>query len=284
MVKSEPREMREQRRAAELQQAQTRLERLLQAQQEDRASVRERDVLGRIGRAAGTEFERGIADFGQATTSPFRLERSAEFDEETTGTPEAVSRLQQLIREQALPEQQRALEQGKIALQQQGVRGPEAALMLQRQQNRLQSDLANRAEQVALQQALSDRDVRQQFASQRAMQEAAQARADRTAQQEFARQRALASQEKSFAKGLKASNRPRFNEQKQARSIDSFVGLPGEQRTKLSEEQTGLGRIEQRSQSNQSNQSTTQPMSSFQKQMQQQLQQLQQLQKRGVRR
>jgi hypothetical protein len=168
--------MREQRRAAELQQAQTRLERLLQAQQEDRASARERDILGRIGRAAGTEFKRGISDFKQATTSPFRLGRSAEFDAETTGTPAettgtpaAVSRLQQLIREQALPEQQRALEQGRIALQQAGVRGPEAALMLQRQQNRLQSDLANRAEQVALQQALSDRGVRQQFASQRAM-------------------------------------------------------------------------------------------------------------------
>lgn len=243
MAKSEPREMREQRRAAELQQAQTRLERLLQAQQEDRASARERDILGRIGRAAGTEFERGIADFEQATTSPFRLARSAEFDAETTGTPAAVSRLQQLIREQALPEQQRALEQGRIALQQAGVRGPEAALMLQRQQNRLQSDLANRAEQIALQQALSDRSVRQQFASQRAMQEAAQARADRTAQQEFARQRALASQEKAFAKDITAEGRPVFDEQRQARSIDTFVNLPTEEKRKEATTQTGQGRV-----------------------------------------
>jgi hypothetical protein len=244
MAKSEPREMREQRRAAELQQAQTRLERLLQAQQEDRASARERDILGRIGRAAGTEFKRGISDFKQATTSPFRLGRSAEFDAETTGTPAAVSRLQQLIREQALPEQQRALEQGRIALQQAGVRGPEAALMLQRQQNRLQSDLANRAEQVALQQALSDRSVRQQFASQRAMQEAAQARADRTAQQEFARQRALASQEKAFAKDITAEGRPVFDEQRQARSIDTFVNLPTEEKRKEAITQTGKGRVE----------------------------------------
>jgi len=245
-------------------------ERLLGVQEDiqKRADQRALDLARSQGEQASKQYGKSMADFNIASS----------------GSPESISKLQMLIRQQALPEQQRALEQGKIALQQQGVRGPEAALMLQRQQNRLQSDLANRAEQVALQQALSDRDVRQQFASQRAMQEAAQARADRTAQQEFARQRALASQEKSFAKGLKASNRPRFNEQKQARSIDSFVGLPGEQRTKLSEEQTGLGRIEQRSQSNQSNQSTTQPMSSFQKQMQQQLQQLQQLQKRGVRR
>lgn len=214
-----------QRRGAETQQGQTRLESILAAQEADRASARERALLGEIGQQAGVEYERGISDFQQATGTPFRLGRSAEFDAETTGTPAAVTRLQELIRQQALPEQQRAAAQGRIALQQAGVRGPEAALMMQRQQNRMQTDLANRAEQVALQQALADRSVRQQFAAQRGMQEAAQARADRTAQQEFARQRALGAQEKAFAKGVTAEGRPQFDIAEQARSFDTFKSL-----------------------------------------------------------
>jgi hypothetical protein len=89
----------------------------------------------------------------------------------------------------------------------------------------MQTDLANRAEQVALQQALADRGVRQQFAAQRGMQEAAQARADRTAQQEFARQRAINAQEKAFAKGVKAEGRPQFDIANQARGFDTFKSL-----------------------------------------------------------
>ena len=221
------------RREAERQQAQTRLESILAAQEADRASARERPLLGEIGQQAGVEYERGISDFQQTTGMPFRLGRSAEFDAETTGTPAAVTRLQELIRQQALPEQQRAAAQGRIALQQSGVRGPEAALMMQRQQNRMQTDLANRAEQVALQQALADRGVRQQFAAQRGMQEAAQARADRTAQQEFARQRAINAQEKAFAKGVKAEERPQFDIANQARGFDTFKSIKKEQtRTK----------------------------------------------------
>jgi hypothetical protein len=232
-----------QRRAAETQQGQTRLESILAAQEADRASARERALLGEIGQQAGVEYERGISDFQQATGTPFRvsggpfrLGRSAEFDAETTGTPAAVTRLQELIRQQALPEQQRAAAQGRIALQQAGVRGPEAALMMQRQQNRMQTDLANRAEQVALQQALADRGVRQQFAAQRGMQEAQQARAermseieqaraDRAAQQEFARQRAINAQEKAFAKGVTAEGRPQFDAAEQAKSFDTFKSL-----------------------------------------------------------
>jgi len=201
----------EQRRAAEYQQAQTRLQTILGEQQADRNSARERQLLGLIGTEAGSQFDRGISDFQRASTTPFNLQRSSEFDAETTGTPEAVTRLQQLIREQALPEQQRALAQGKIALQQAGVRGPEAALMQQRQQNRMQTDLANRAEQIALQQALSDRGIRQQFASQRGLQQVAQARADRAAQQQFARDRAIGSQEKSFGRNVTAQGRQRFS-------------------------------------------------------------------------
>ena len=201
----------DQRRAAEYAQAQTRLQTILGEQQADRNSARERQLLGLIGTEAGSQLDRGISDFQRASTTPFNLQRSSEFDAETTGTPEAVTRLQKLIREQALPEQQRALAQGRIALQQAGVRGPEAALMQQRQQNRMQTDLANRAEQIALQQALSDRGIRQQFASQRGLQQVAQARADRAAQQQFARDRAIGSQEKSFGRNVTAEGRQRFS-------------------------------------------------------------------------
>lgn len=120
----------------------------------ERQRREERDVAGIVGREAQSQFQSGLSDFQRSTS----------------GQPEQISRLQQLIREQALPEQQRAMEQGRIALQQQGVRGPEAALMLQQQANAMQTDLANRAEQVALQQALQDRQAQQEFARQRAMQ------------------------------------------------------------------------------------------------------------------
>jgi hypothetical protein len=120
----------------------------------ERQRREERDVAGIVGREAQSQFQSGLSDFQRATS----------------GQPQQITRLQQLIREQALPEQQRAMEQGRIALQQQGVRGPEAALMLQQQANALQTDLANRAEQVALQQALQDRQAQQEFAMKRAMQ------------------------------------------------------------------------------------------------------------------
>tara|TARA_R110002167_G_scaffold85408_2_gene231619 strand:+ start:13741 stop:14370 length:630 start_codon:yes stop_codon:yes gene_type:complete len=126
----------------------------------------QRGALGMQGREAAGQFTTGVSDF-----------RS-----NTEGTPQQVGRLQQLIREQALPEQQRAMRQGRVSLQQKGVRGPEAALMMQRQSSAMQTDLANRAEKVALQQALQDR----------------------TARQKFARDRAMGAQAKSFQKGLRA--------------------------------------------------------------------------------
>ena len=75
-------------------------------------------------------------------------------------TPAAISKLQNLIRAQALPEQRAAASQARLALEQQGVRGPESALLQAMQTNRLQGELANRAEQIALQQSLADRDTR----------------------------------------------------------------------------------------------------------------------------
>ena len=80
----------EQRREAEYQQAQTRLQTILGEQQADRNSARERQLLGLIGTEAGSQFDRGISDFQRASTTPFNLQRSAEFEAETTGTPFAT--------------------------------------------------------------------------------------------------------------------------------------------------------------------------------------------------
>lgn len=85
-----------------------------------------------------------------------------DFNQATTGTPEAVSRLQQLIRDQALPEQQRAMSLGNISRQQQGVRGIDSSVLAQQQSNALNKDLAMQAEGMALEQALRDRQARQQ--------------------------------------------------------------------------------------------------------------------------
>lgn len=100
---------------------------------------------------------------------------------ELTGTPEAINRLQSLIRERALPEQQQALSRTKLAQQQAGVRGPEATLMAQQQATKMGTDLARAAEEVALKQALSDRGLRQQEALRR-----------QQSAEEFEKQQALA--------------------------------------------------------------------------------------------
>tara|TARA_R110000824_G_scaffold5678_3_gene26271 strand:- start:313 stop:909 length:597 start_codon:yes stop_codon:yes gene_type:complete len=88
-----------------------------------------------------------------------------DFNQSTTGTPEAVTRLQQLIREQALPEQQRAMNLGNIQRQQQGVRGIDAAVLGQQQSNQMNQQLARQAEGIGLRQALQDRQARQQQAA-----------------------------------------------------------------------------------------------------------------------
>lgn len=112
-------------------------------------------ALGRSGQErAASQFQRSMSDFAR----------------DTTGTPTQISRLQNLIRQQALPEQRRAMAQGRLALEQQGVRGPESALLQQMQSNRLQESLANRAQQVALQQALADRQTRAKLAAEQSMQ------------------------------------------------------------------------------------------------------------------
>jgi hypothetical protein len=115
---------------------------------------REKDLLRSTSKEAQKQYERAMQQFGQATS----------------GTPQAVTRLQQLIRERSLPEQQRAMAQGRISRQQQGVRGIDAAVLEQQQANALQRQLAQDAENVALQQQLKDREMKQKLAAQQATQ------------------------------------------------------------------------------------------------------------------
>lgn len=138
------------------------------AQQKELAMEQFAKELGILsGTQAGQEeaLQRAQDIYGQASAR-FGALQQADIPE-LTGTPEAITRLQGLIRERALPEQQQALSRTKLAQQQAGVRGPEAALMAQQQATRMGTDLARAAEEVALKQALSDRRLRQQEALRR---------------------------------------------------------------------------------------------------------------------
>ena len=81
-----------------------------------------------------------------------------------SGTPQEITQLQEFIREKALPEQQQALRQTKVALTQAGVRGPDAALQAAMASSRMGTDLARATQEVALRQALEDRSLRQKEA------------------------------------------------------------------------------------------------------------------------
>jgi hypothetical protein len=130
-------------------------ERLLGAQEDiqKRADERALELARSQGKQALKQYGKSMADFNIASS----------------GSPESISKLQMLIRQQALPEQQRALSQGRLALQQQGVRGIDAALLQQKQANQLNKQLAMDAEKIALQQSLADRQARQQLAAQSAL-------------------------------------------------------------------------------------------------------------------
>jgi hypothetical protein len=91
------------------------------------------------------------------------------FMKQTEGTPQEVSKLQELIRRGALKEQQQALSRGKLAQTQAGVRGPEAALMSQMQASEMGENLARAVEEVGLREALRRGQAREQFAQQQAM-------------------------------------------------------------------------------------------------------------------
>ena len=132
------------------------------------AQERMQTEQGRLGRKTRLDELRLSQDIGRSAQQrgESALNRFlGSFEQSTSGTPQQVTRLQSLIREQALPEQQRAMAQGNIARQQAGVRGIDASVLAQRQANQLNKQLAMQAEQVGLQQALADRRARQNLYS-----------------------------------------------------------------------------------------------------------------------
>lgn len=126
---------------------------------EEQLVQRQAELLGR---------ERGQEEaLGRATG--IRRVGESEFERATTGTPPAIEQLQTLIRERALPEQQQALAQTKLGLSQAGVRGPEAGLIAQQQASKMGLDLSRAVEEIALKQALADREKRAAMAGTKAM-------------------------------------------------------------------------------------------------------------------
>jgi hypothetical protein len=93
----------------------------------------------------------------------------AQFLAATEGKPQEVGRLQQIIREQQLPEQQQALRRAKLAQTQAGVRGPEAALLQQMQARELGKQLGLEVEKIGLEEALRRQRSREQFAGAQAL-------------------------------------------------------------------------------------------------------------------
>ncbi len=143
---------------------------------EERKIQREADVAEE--KRLGLQLQQQLAQLtGQQLGQEEALQRAQQaqsmgesaFQQMTSGTPEAITRLQGLIRERALPEQQQALSRTKLAQQQAGVRGPEAALMAQQQATRMGTDLARAAEEVALKQALEDRSRQAGYAERKAL-------------------------------------------------------------------------------------------------------------------
>ena len=107
-------------------------------------------------------IQAGQEDALQRATNQYDLSNNA-FLQNTTGTPEAITDLQSMIRRQQTPEQQQALAQGKVALTQAGVRGPEAALMSTMQSNKLAESLGDAVNSIGLQQQLADRARRAEY-------------------------------------------------------------------------------------------------------------------------
>lgn len=141
---------------------------------------------------------------------------------ELSGTPQEITQLQELIREKALPEQQQALMQTKLAQTQAGVRGPEAALQAAMASSRMGTDLARATQEVALRQALEDRSLRQKEALRR--QQAAEA---------FAQQKAISGLGQTLAPVQKYVGESAL-EQKQKKEIEDL-------QKKLKEQQQNQG-------------------------------------------
>lgn len=107
-------------------------------------------------------MQSGQEDALARATNQYDLSNNA-FLQNTSGTPQAITDLQSMIRRQQTPEQQQALAQGKVALNQAGVRGPEAALMSTMQSNQLAQSLGDTVNSIGLQQQLADRARRAEY-------------------------------------------------------------------------------------------------------------------------
>lgn len=143
--------------------AQSQLEGLRLSAQKEIADKQLAQALSQLrGRQVGQEEALGRA-------TGIRQAGESEFEQATTGTPQAIEQLKTLIRERALPEQQQALAQTKLGLSQAGVRGPEAGVIAQQQASKMGLDLSRAVEEIALKQALADREKRATMAGTKAL-------------------------------------------------------------------------------------------------------------------
>lgn len=148
----------------------------------------------------------------------------AQFLAATEGKPQEVSRLQQIIREQALPEQQQALRRAKLSQTQAGVRGPEAALLQQMQARELGKQLGLEVEKIGLEEALRRQRSREQFAGAQAL--AAQAATLRPVQKvdEVKIQETIETQKGSLASAQEKAALKSFYDKFQPDSQKNFSG------------------------------------------------------------
>jgi len=115
-----------------------------------------------LGRERGQEeAQRRAEEIGQQAQQQFMAA--------TEGRPEQITRLQEIIRQRRLPEQQQAIKRGQLALQQAGVRGPEAAQQTQMLAGRLGRELGFDVEKIALEEELRRQRSREQMAGQRGL-------------------------------------------------------------------------------------------------------------------
>lgn len=128
--------------------------------------IAEMQLAQQLAQLRGRELGQTEA-LGRATG--IRRAGESEFQQATTGTPPAIEQLKTLIRQRALPEQQQALAQTKLGLSQAGVRGPEAGIIAQQQASKMGLDLSRAVEEIALKQALADRERRASLAGTKAM-------------------------------------------------------------------------------------------------------------------
>jgi hypothetical protein len=113
-------------------------------------------------------IERGQEE-AQQRAAQIGQQAQKQFMTATEGRPEQISRLQEIIRQQRLPEQQQAIKRGQLAQQQAGVRGPEAAQMTAMLAGRLGRELGFDVEKLALEEELRRQRSREQLAGQRGL-------------------------------------------------------------------------------------------------------------------